>query len=93
MRKPDPADGLESRRGNRVFKFERGGNLFEVFQGGSDDAAYGFVGYFNGKRSVVATSGDIAARALFRKHVIGQPEGKLIDFAVFLRNRKGTEIG
>lgn len=52
------------------------GNLFEVYKGQDDEVGYGYVGYCNGERSVVATSVDVALRSLDAKHCLGLPLGR-----------------
>lgn len=68
----------EPMRGSKVAEVRYGKDLFEVFT--SADTRFPYAGYFNGKFSVSATHPAVALRGLERKHIIGLPEGKLIDF-------------
>ena len=64
----------------KITEFTRGRLFFEVFETNATDG-FPFVGYCDGVRSVSGNRADVAARALEQKHVIGLPEGKLINAA------------
>ncbi len=55
------------------------GHRFKVVEV-PENIQYPFAGFCDDALSVSATRADIAMRALERKHLVGLPEGKLIDF-------------
>jgi hypothetical protein len=65
-----------------------GGDTFEVWRDTQAGDSFRYVGFFNGERSVEATDPNIAFRGMWRKHRIGLPDGKLIDFLDEARKRR-----
>ncbi len=59
--------------------FTRGKQRFEIRHEPSA-GEYAHVGYVDGQRSVTAPRPDIAARALIKKHVVGLPEARVLQF-------------
>ena len=69
----------EDPRGKLLFETKNAKGVFEVFENKRPNELP-FKGYHNGKLSVAASTASSVIIGLQRKHVIGLPEGKLIDF-------------
>lgn len=66
---------VNTAQGNLLFSHQLPAGKLEIYQG-----AVGCVGYFDGVESVTAAEPYLVLRGLERKHVVGLPEGQLIDF-------------
>lgn len=69
----------DAHRGKLVFSTRREEGFFEVFETGATDG-FPFTAYCNGTVSVRGSDAITTVIALQRKHLVGLPDGKLIDF-------------